>query len=348
MVARGVLLPCCLWLAAIVSAAPTSPPTEAARRPGAPGQTSVAVLPLHVDGELSPRWYQEAGARLVSGLSRGALRVDNADVAGECREPRCWAEAPSMAGANFVVRAALSVGDSRDYALSIDVMSARTGKVIASTAGSCELCGFEEAVAMIEARAAVLASEIARLGAVLPVLFFRSDPVGVVVSLDGDSYGPAPVLILAPAGPHEVKATLTGFLPQTFEIEAVDGVRKEVELRLVPELDDPLPPGRGLLIAGVATLSAGVAGVATGVTLLVLDGRPFRRRCEADAAGTCQFNYDTTVGGAVGLSVGGGAAIAGVVLLATGAVRAKRARRSTQAHLRPTVGPTGAGLRLRF
>ncbi|MBL4688677.1 MAG: hypothetical protein JKY37_29080, partial [Nannocystaceae bacterium] len=84
--------------------------------------------------------------------------------------------------------------------------------------------------------------------------------------------------------------------------------------------------------------------VAAGVTLLVLDGRPFRRRCEADAAGTCQFNYDTTVGGAVGLSVGGAAVIAGAVLLATGARRSKRARHSAQAH----VAPTGAGLRVRF
>ncbi|MEM6995177.1 MAG: PEGA domain-containing protein, partial [Myxococcota bacterium] len=232
-----MLLPSWLWLCAFGAAAPTPQPAEPEPQEETAGETVVAVLPLVVVGELLPRWHTEARARLVSGLSRGSLNVRAADVDADCRDPTCWSEQRTMAGADFVAAATLRVGDARDYALTIEVLSARTGKVVGSNGGTCELCGFEEAVSMIESRAAVLAPEVARLGAVLPVLMFRSDPVGVVVSLDGEVRGPTPIRIQAPAGPHTVEASMAGFLSQTFEIEAVDGVRKEVELRLVPRPD---------------------------------------------------------------------------------------------------------------
>ncbi|MEM6997259.1 MAG: hypothetical protein AAF721_42535, partial [Myxococcota bacterium] len=100
----------------------------------------------------------------------------------------------------------------------------------------------------------------------------------------------------------------------------------------------------GLVIAGAVSAGAGLVGLGVGTTLMLLDGRPFRRRCEADAAGTCQFNYETTVGGAVGLSIGGAALAAGVGMLAAGIVRSKRARREDEAR----IVPTGNGLLVRF
>ena len=322
----------------------SAPPDGAGASPSA--ATEVAVLPLMVEGELPERWYDEAGQRLVSGLSRGTLSVRAAgEVPESCDTPQCWAEREALTGVDFVVTAKLEVGDARDYGLSIDARSVKTGKVVASTDGVCELCGFEEAVDMIESRSAVLAPELARLGAALPVLLFRSEPTGAVVSLDGTMYGPTPIRIQAPAGAHEVEATMAGYLPQSFSIEAVDGVRKEVALRLVPRPDDPLPQGRGLVIAGAVTLSAGVVGLATGVTLLVLDGREFQRRCEPDVTGRCQFDYETTIGGAVGTGIGGAGVAAGITMLAVGAVRGKRARRETE---QARVGVGAGGLRVRF
>lgn len=292
-------------------------------------RTSVGVLPLAVQGELPERWLAEAQAKLVSGMSRGTLAVRGTDAHASCRTRRCWAEDSTLSTSDFVVAASLTVGDERDYRVSIDVMSAGTGKVVASNSGVCELCGFEEAVAMIEARAAVLSPEVARLGAVLPVLLFRSDPPGVRVTLDGRAYGTTPLRVQAPAGPHRIEASKDGYVPQSFQIESVDGVRKEVELRLVPTPSGPLPPGRGLVIAGAVSTGVGVAVAAVGITFLGLDGRPFRSRCNPDAAGVCQFEYETTVGGAIATGVGAAALAAGVGMLATGLVRGKRASRAT-------------------
>lgn len=332
-----------LATAGIGTSAPEGEATGGGSSPSA--ATEVAVLPLTVKGELPERWYDEAGQRLVSGLSRGTLSVRAAKVPAPCDTPQCWSELEALTGVDFVVTAELEVGDARDYTLSIDARSVKTGQVVASTDGVCELCGFEEAVDMIESRSAVLAPELARLGAALPVLLFRSEPTGAVVSLDGTMYGPTPIRIQAPAGAHEVEATMAGYLPQSFSIEAVDGVRKEVALRLVPRPDDPLPQGRGLVIAGAVTLSAGVIGLATGVTLLVLDGREFQRRCEPDVTGRCQFDYETTIGGAVGTAIGGAGVAAGTTMLAVGAVRGKRARREAE---QARVGVGAGGVRIRF
>lgn len=302
------------------------------------------MAPLVLEGELPARWSEEAVTRLRSGLARGSVHVRAAEIAADCRTPQCWEGQSDLADADFVVLTTLRVGGERDYGLSIDVRSIATGKSVASIEGTCELCGFEEAVAMVETRAAVLAPEVARLGAALPVLLFRSEPVGATVSIDGEVRGATPLQVQAPAGSHTVEASMAGFLPQTFEIDAVDGVRKEVELRLVPRPDDPLPQGRGLVIAGAVTTSVGVAALAAGVTLLVLDGRPYRRRCEADATGRCQFDYETTIGGAVGTSIGAAALVTGVTLIAVGVARGRRARSRTHSRVRPVPG----GLAVRF
>lgn len=339
-------LPSCLWLA--LAAAPPVPEPEAAAPESGGAGTQVAVLPLTVTGELPTRWRAEAESRLAAGLSRGALAVSAApDVPGTCSDPACWAEQPQLAAADFVVSATLAVGDARDYTLAIDVSSTKTGSVVASAEGTCELCGFEEAVAMIQTRAAVLAPEVARLGAALPLLLFRSDPAGAVVSLDGQMVGPTPVRIAAPAGAHQVDVAMAGFLSQSFSIEAVDGVRKEVALQLVREPEPPLPAGRGLIIAGAATTGAGVATLAVGAVLLGLDGRDFRRRCEVDTAGRCPFDYETTIGGAVSVSLGGAAIVGGISMLAVGVARSRRARASrTRAQAR--VQASGSGVVVHF
>ena len=330
----AVLWSALLGLGLSPQADPPSKVTEAA---------TVAVLPLRIEGELPERWSAEAQAKLAGALARGALEVTTAaGVPSDCDTLACWSDHDALHGVDFVVAASLSVTETRDYALSVDVRSAKTGSVVASTEGTCELCGFEEAIAMIEARTAALSPEVARLAAALPVLVIYSEPAGVTVKIDGTDYGATPLRVQLPAGSHRVWASKAGFLEQSFELEAVDGLRKEVQLRLVEAPSDPRPAGGGLLTAGAVLAGAGLGAVAAGATLLVLDGRPYRRRCEADAAGTCQFDYETTIGGAVGLALGGAAIASGVGMLAAGLVRRKRSQARARVH--PSVG----GVLVRF
>ncbi len=127
-------------------------------------------------------------------------------------------------------------------------------------------------------------------------------------------------------GRHLVEAKHPGYLPQSFEVQAIDGVQQEISLRLVPVPSEPPPSGRGLRIAGVAGLSASVVALSAGIPLLVLHGRPYERTCNADATGRCQFDYDTRTGGIVGTAIGGALIVTGTVLLVVGMKRGKQAK----------------------
>ena len=262
-----------------------------------------------VEGELPEEWRASANAAVATGLSRGAIET--------CADSPCEAD--------FVVTGALSL-DERDYTILLEVRRPGEDEVVASTEGYCELCGVEDAIDEIEARAAVLAPRIEQLVASAPVLVFRSTPPGVEVVLDASSRGITPVEVETEPGRHLVEAKRPGYLPQSFEVQAIDGVQQEISLRLVPMPAEPPPSGRGLRIAGVASLSASLVALAAGVPLLVLHGRPYERTCNADATGRCQFDYDTQTGGIVGTAIGGALVVTGTALLVVGLNRGKRAK----------------------
>lgn len=284
--------------------------------------STVDIEPLAVDGTLPEELTASANAAVRTGLARGAVEA--------CEEEGC--------DADFVVTGALTIVE-RDYSIRLEVRRPGEDEVVASTEGYCELCGVEEAIDEIEARAAVLAPRIEQLGSSEPVLMFRSTPPGVEVIVDSSSRGVTPIEVPTEPGRHLVEAKMPGFLPQSFEVQAIDGVQQEIALRLVPVPAEPPPNGRVLRIAGVASLSASVVALAAGVPLLVLDGRPYERTCNEDATGRCQFDYDTLTGGAVGTAIGGALLITGAVLLGVGVRRGREAERVS-------VGPSG--LRMRF
>jgi hypothetical protein len=93
------------------------------------------------------------------------------------------------------------------------------------------------------------------------------------------------------------------------------------------------------MIAGASLVGTGVAAVATGVTLLVLHGRPITSDCSADNVdldGDCEFLHNTRTGGVVALAAGGAALVTGSVLLG---IELSRKRAS-----RVSLHPTGSGL----
>ncbi|MCR9166085.1 MAG: PEGA domain-containing protein [Nannocystaceae bacterium] len=283
--------------------------------------STVDIEPLAVEGTMPEELRASANAAVRTGLARGAVEA--------CAEDGC--------DADFVVTGALTIVE-RDYTVRLEVRRPGEDEVVASTEGFCELCGVEEAIDEIEARAAVLAPRIEQLGASEPVLMFRSTPPGVEVIVDSSSRGVTPIEVEIEPGQHLVEAKMPGFLPQSFEVQAIDGVQQEIALRLVPVPDEPPPNGRVLRIAGVASLSASVVALAAGVPLLVLHGRPYQRTCNEDATGRCQFDYDTLTGGAVGAAIGGTLLVTGAVLLGVGIRRGREAQRVS-------AGPSGVQLR---
>lgn len=295
--------------------------------PSAPSST-VDVDPLSIEGELPLQWRESTNAAVLIGLSRGAV---------EARE-RCTVAPCPEAPAEFVVTGSLSILD-RDWAVRLEVRRPGESEVVASTEGFCELCGVKEAIEEIEARAAVLVPRIEQLGASAPVLMFRSTPLGVELSVDSEPRGITPLEVRTDAGTHLVEAKKPGYFPQSFEVQAIDGVQQEISLQLVPVPAEPAPGGRGLRLAGVGSLAGSVVGLAAGVPLLVLHGRSYERTCNADDTGRCQFDYDTQTGGIVGTAIGGALAVTGAVLLTVGIRRGRRAQ---------TVAVSPGGVSIRF
>lgn len=280
-----------------------------------PQSSTVDVDPLSVAGELPQQWRDSTNAAVLSGLSRGAVEARTRCTAAPCPEPP----------AEFLVTGSLSILD-RDWAVRLEVRRPGEPGIVASAEGFCELCGIEEAIEEIEARAAVLVPRIEQLAASAPILMFRSTPPGVELSVDSEPRGTTPVEVRTEPGTHLVEAKKPGYFPQSFKVQAIDGVQQEISLQLVPVPAEPPAGGRGLRLAGVGSLAGSVVALAAGVPLLVLHGRSYERTCNADDSGRCQFDYDTQTGGIVGTAIGGALAVTGAVLLTVGIRRGRLAQ----------------------
>jgi hypothetical protein len=237
----------------------------------------------------------------------------------------------------------LRVSGERDYTFAIDVASTRTGEVVATVEGECDLCGFEEVGALIEAKAVAAAAALEKLRAAFATVEIGTNPLGATVEVDGVVQGTTPLdLELAP-GVHRVRVTKPGFLDQVFEYEAIEGMRKRMTIPLEAEPKPPPDPAirrsRDMFIAGGVIGVLGLGAVGGGVALLAIDGEPYERDCQADVQGNCRQLYRTANGGIATIAVGAAGTILGITLVALGAdARRKAKRRKANVRFLPRSG----------
>lgn len=303
----------------------------------------VVVLPLEVDGELPDKWRDDAVARMRAVLERSGLGVVDGTRADSmvCRDRACIRELAGTAA--HVVRPRLRVDPgTKDYSLTIDILATATGEVVASVPGECQLCGFEDVVAMIEAKSAAATTSIERLRAAVANIELTSTPSGATIEVDGTPAGTTPASLELQPGVHRVRASKPGYRAQEVEIEAIEGLRKTVELALVMVTPTgPLPDSRrrrALFVAGGVLTGLGVAGIATGAALLAIDGRPHRRDCQADIEGNCRFLYGTKTGGITAIAIGAASTVAGIVIVAVTAGRGRKPPKSARVRFVPSAG----------
>ncbi len=302
--------------------------------PAADDETSVVIAPVVVQGELPDPRRDDLGGALQEGLERGgfAVRPPPVDLAG-CQTPVCRAQVARGVDADYAVGMTVIV-DRRDYAITLEVVDASTAAVIAVSRERCDVCGFAEVRQLVDSQAAAIGSRLDALALEPPVLVFDSVPVGAVIRIDGQTVGQAPFERVVEPGAHVVRAERDGYVPEQREVEAVVGVRANVQFSLEPV--PRLHRQRRLRVAGWTTLGVGVAALATGIPLMVIDGRPNRVSCNGgnvDPAGNCKFLYATLEPG-IGVAVVGGLLLGtGVTLLVLGRERksGQQARVSVQA-----------------
>lgn len=326
------------------TAAPTPDPEPTKPETTRAPDSRLAILSLALTGSDDPILAANLLTHLKQGLARGAFAVvDPAEVErhapGGCSEKPCLAALRSNSNADFVLRSVVTV-DDRDYIVHLELLAAADGAVLASSEERCDLCGLAEVGALMEAQGALLRRALEDLVTGPPRLAITTTPPGALVLVDDKLVGLTPTEQTLLEGRHTVQIRLDGYVTDQRRVDLVPGVRERLDVPLRRE-----PKVARYRAIGWSALFVGIPVAAAGLTMLALDGKPYRSRCgpgNIDAAGNCRFLYDTDWGGAVALAAGAAMITAGIMLL----VRTRDRPQSRRP--RAFLGPTGVTLVGRF
>lgn len=298
----------------------------------------VEVDQPQIQGEVPRAWSDKVRARLVQGLSEGGLQAATTATA---------LSAESLAEGHL--RAALTLhAMGRDYELELVVTDVGTGQVVATVAETCDTCGFAELGDTVEAVATSAVSVLWK-GSPPAAVKLRSFPAGAEVTVDGSVVGTTPLELSLPAGEHMLGIAADDFVSHRRRLTVVSGELLSVDASLAPVVSDldaaSAAARRRRMVVGSAAVVAGVAGLATGVALLVMHGKPVMRDCagtDVDLDGDCRFLHDTRTWGSVSTGVGVVFAVAGATVLGLTLAKGRRGR------LRAGISPRYLSLEARF
>ncbi len=283
--------------------------------------------PVQIDGELGAQWRTEIDASVADGLRRGNFEVVTEPA--DCDDAPCWAAAADRAGATYVLRTQVTVGD-RSYAVRVELLDGKTGQGVALGEDGCEVCGVDTAKKIVADQAATMRTKLDDLVSGPPMVVIDSTPAEAIAEIDGQTVGRTPVTRELSAGKHVVRVEKEGYVAVEREFLAVAGVQESLSLSLEP-LSAALPRYRPWGWVGVGL---GGASIATGIALLVLDERPAPGdRCRGDNVdpdGNCRFRWNTLAPGLIFTTAGVLAALAGTAVVVVSRPRTKTRRaRST-------------------
>ncbi|MBL4687700.1 MAG: PEGA domain-containing protein [Nannocystaceae bacterium] len=299
---------------------------------------AIEVARPKMQGEVPRAWSDKVRARLVLGLSEGGLESATTATA-----------LSAEARAERHLRAALTLhAMGRDYELELVVTDVETGEVVATVAETCDTCGFAELGDTVEAVATAAVRALWK-GSPPAAVKLRSLPLGAEVTVDGTVVGTTPLELSLTAGEHMLGIAADGFVSHRRRFSVVSGELLSVDASLAPvvsDLDLASEAARRRRVAvGSAAVVAGVAGVATGVALLIMHGKPVMRDCagtDVDLDGDCRFLHDTRTWGSISTGVGAAFVVAGATVLGITLAKGRRGR------LRAGISPRYLSLEARF
>ena len=312
---------------------------EAQAAPAEDGR-KVAILPINIKGELADADRQELTQALSSGLQRGDFEVIGPDQlqssvssAAGCGDEACAKQVASKTGAQYVVRSTVTIQD-RDYKITVELIDGSTGKPVADTGDSCEICGVADVSGMFSTAAATLSTKLEALAKGPGVFTLTSEPPGALVTLDGEIIGTTPVERPTVAGKHLLRVSSEGYISIEREVTFVEGVSEDLTITL-EELPNKLP-GRPW---GWVSLGFGLGGLGGGIALTWLHDQQFMRsgECEGenvmiiDGKMECRFLHDTKWAAAGVLVAGAALTTLGVVILVNSAQKTKKDKKDKKA-----------------
>jgi len=256
--------------------------------------SKLAILPLTVEGGLGESDRAELTKALTAGLERGDFSIVGPDQvlaaddrAGSCDNTVCYQNIARKTGAAYVVRATVIVKD-RDYTVKVELVGA-DGKRLAATQDGCEICGVVDATGLIDSAAATLRLKLDALSKGPAAVKLASDPLGAIVTIDGEVVGETPLERPVVPGKHLIRVSEEGFISIEREVTFVEGVNEDLSFKL-----EKLPsrlPGRRF---GYVSLGFGLAALGGAIGFAILDDEPYRLggNCDKVYAGDPNGDFD--------------------------------------------------------
>ncbi len=334
---RGPLLYLVLLLSWIALSGPAR-----AEGDGSIDARKVAVLPLVIEGSIDDDAKAGLLNRLRAGLERGEFAiVPQADVDlladNPCDRQTCYGKLRAELEVSHLVRVTVVV-ENRDYELSLELIDAENGDVVASSEERCDICGLEEVGELLSSQGALLRAKIDAMGAGPAVLILDSKPTGATVMIDGEVVGVTPIERSVIAGEHVLRVFSDGFVAEEREITFVPGVTETLKLDLNRAVGS-----KKMRVLGAAAVGGGVLSLGGAVGLLVADDQFLcNKKGNQSDPDNCEFYSNFSPAGGALAIVGGALTTLGVVLLLRHRKPSKKASASA------TVSPTGIWLRARF
>lgn len=330
------------WLASLGTALALVVAAPAPAEPIQPDTVSgpgVGALRLRLPEDVSAPDQDALNERFADGLQRSGLATEPMPPeASACEDASCHERAAEQAGVELMVGGTVQK-TGPDFTVKVYAISSETGEVVAEVDGVCEICGIGELGDVVGSLAARLRPTIDNITQPT-TLAVESEPDGAEVWMDGKQVGTTPLKVPVAPGEHEIDVIKQGRRTKHVDVTLRPGVNESFSFRLARSARVPewVP---------WTSLGVGVASLASGVALLVIDEDPIRRDCNPDVDGRCQYLYDTVNGGVVLTVVGVALVSTGVGMLVAQA-RQDRVQRSGVRQAKVRILPGLGGFVARF
>ena len=134
--------------------------------------------------------------RLVDGLKAVSFEVLKPGAAWQrfegqaqdCADAACWQTSSRSLGVSYLISAKVEEQE-KSFAITLELISGRTGAVVGTNRERCEICGAEEVGEKMSLAAATLRTRLESLAQAPARFVIRTNPHGARVKLDGKQVG---------------------------------------------------------------------------------------------------------------------------------------------------------------
>ncbi len=286
--------------------------------------TTVAVLDLAFEGEIPPWMSARLRLRLEQGLAATGLsmmsgeRINEAlsGSGGSCATATCRKALGQKLGCDYLVGGTIQ-GEARSFVFQLWIARSGTGDIISTLKEGCDICGQRKVFSRMELVASRLSARMAGETNAPARILLDSDPAGAQITVGNTPMGTTPRALSLPPGSHRITLKAPGHIPAVLDVEAISGMEERRTVDLIPT-----DMSAGERRAGWIAMGTGVAALAAGVALLVMDGGSAgctgNEPTIGDTSGPCPQRYETALAGGMLAGLGSAALAGGAALLYLG------------------------------